>query len=159
MKARHQGWRNKTAVAAYHFSGETGGYTSDDFRGRFLAELGFEPAPEIDRRSAGSFYVAVSPEDLSPLDVDLLVWIASEDAAPSEDAVADLVNLPMRRVLRAHLEGREVFAGGMVAAALSFGSVLSIPFALDALEPDFAAALDGDPATLPASAVAVGLTR
>ena len=54
-------------------------------------------------------------------------------------------------------EGREVFAGSLTAAALSFGSVLSLPFALSQLEADIAAAMDGDPATKVASAVKAGV--
>lgn len=151
VRARHPDWAGRRAVAAYHFSGETGGFTSADTRGTFLRELGFAPSPEIDRLGEGSFYAALSPEDLSPLDVDLLVWVSSFDAVP------DLVALPMRRLLSAHREGREVFAGSVTAAALSFGSILSLPFALDALEADIAAALDGDPATPVASSVAAGI--
>ncbi|WP_185983457.1 ABC transporter substrate-binding protein [Aureimonas mangrovi] len=150
-RERHPDWAGQTAVAAYHFAGETGAFTSNDGRGRFLAELGFRPSETIDTLGADTFYAALSPEDLSPLDVDLLVWISSFDAAP------DLVALPMRRTLAAHTQGREVFAGEVTAAALSFGSILSLPYALTQLEGDIAAALDGDPATPVASAVEAGI--
>ena len=63
----------------------------------------------------------------------------------------------MRRLLNAHREGREVFAGSLPAAALSFGSVLSLPYALAELEDDIAAAIDGDPATPVASSVDAGI--
>lgn len=97
------------------------------------------------------FYTPLSPEDLSPLDADLLIWISSFDVVP------DIVALPMRRTMRAHKEGREVLAGAIVAGALSFGSVLSLPFALEQLEADIALALDGDPSTAVRSSVAAGL--
>lgn len=96
------------------------------------------------------FYAALSPEDLSPLEADVLVWV-------SNDAVPNLAALPMRHTLVAHREGREVFAGVLAAAAISFGSVLSLPFALEMLEADIAAAADGRPETPAASAVVAGL--
>jgi iron complex transport system substrate-binding protein len=150
-RARHPEWAGKTAVAAYHFAGETGGFTSHDSRGRFLAEFGFQPVPEIERLGKDTFYAALSPEDLSALDAELLLWVSSYNSAP------DLVALPMRKILKAHREGREVFAGETIAAALSFGSILSLPFALAELEGDIAAALDGDPATPVPSSVQAGI--
>lgn len=150
-RERHPDWAGKTAVAAYNFAGETGGFTSQDSRGRFLSELGFLPMPEIERLGKGTFYAALSPEDLSALDADLLVWVSSFNTVP------DLVALPMRKILKAHREGREVFAGETIAAALSFGSILSLPFALSELESGIAAAIDGDPATPVASSVAAGI--
>lgn len=150
-RERHPDWAGRTALAAYHYAGETGAFSSADTRGTFLRELGFATVPEIERLAGDNFYTALSPEDLSPLDVDLLVWISSFDDVP------DLVALPMRRLLNAHREGREVFAGSLPAAALSFGSVLSLPYALAELEDDIAAAIDGDPATPVASSVDAGI--
>ncbi len=150
-RARHPDWAGRSAVPAYHFGGETGVFTAVDTRGRFLRELGFVVPDELQRLAGENFYAGLSPEDLSVLDADLLMWISSFEEAP------DLVNLPMRKMLRAHSAGREVFAGGVVAAAMSFGSVLSLPFVLDRTEADIAAALDGDPATEVASAVKAGL--
>ncbi|MFC3217730.1 iron-siderophore ABC transporter substrate-binding protein [Tianweitania populi] len=150
-RARHPDWAGKSAVAAYNFAGETGGFTSHDSRGRFLAELGFQPVPQIDQLGKGNFYAALSPEDLSALDADLLVWVSSFNSVP------DLVALPMRKILKAHREGREVFAGETIAAALSFGSILSLPFALAELEDGIALALDGDPKTAVPSSVAAGI--
>jgi iron complex transport system substrate-binding protein len=150
-RQRHATWEGRTAVAAYNFAGETGAFTSHDSRGRFLAELGFQPMPEIERLGEGTFYAALSPEDLSALDADLLVWVSSSNSVP------DLVALPMRKILKAHLDGREVFAGETIAAALSFGSILSLPFALAELEDDIAVAIDGDPKTPVRSSVAAGI--
>lgn len=151
-RERHPDWAGRTGVAAYHFAGETGAFTSVDTRGRFLAELGFVPSPEIERLGSGNFYAALSPEDLSPIDADLVIWISSFDEAP------DLVALPMRLLLAAHIEGREVFAGSLTAAALSFGSILSLPFALSQLEGEIAAAIDGDPHTPVPASVDAGIS-
>ncbi len=150
-RARHPGWTGKTAVAAYHFAGETGVYTATDGRARFLTGLGFAPMPLVAGYKGDNFYLPLSPEDLSALDADVLVWVSATDG------VRDLANLPMRGQLRAHKEGREVYAGALAAAALSYGSILSLPYALTLLEADIAAAADGDPATPVAGMVAVGL--
>lgn len=151
-RGRHPAWAGCTAVAAYNYGGETGAFTSHDTRGRFLTELGFVVPAALDRLSGRQgFYAKLSPEDFSPLDADLLIWVSSAATVP------DIVALPMRRFLRAHLEGRELLTAPSVAAALSFGSVLSLPFALAALEDEIAAAMDGDPSTPVASAVRAGL--
>ncbi|MBJ3778716.1 ABC transporter substrate-binding protein [Acuticoccus mangrovi] len=151
-RARHPGWADKTGVAAYHYGGETGAFILPDTRASVLAELGFRPTPAVAALSGpDEFYAALSPEDLSPLDADVLVWVSSFGTAP------DLVALPMRKTLNAYREGREVYAGPLAAAAMSFGSVLSLPFVLDLLEADIAAAADGLPETPVASAAAAGL--
>ncbi|MFE0756802.1 ABC transporter substrate-binding protein [Inquilinus sp. NPDC058860] len=151
-RARHPDWEGKTAVAAYHWDGETGAFISGDTRARFLAELGFHPTAAVAALTGpNGFYAALSPEDLSPLEADVLVWVSNQDAAP------DLAALPMRHTLAAYREGREVFAAALATTAMSFGSVLSLPFALEMLEADIAAAADGHPETPVASAVAAGL--
>ncbi len=150
-RARHPDWQGKTATAAYHFNGETGAYVAFDGRAQFLTGLGFSLSPLIAGYAGKDFYRPLSPEDLSALEADVLIWMTSTPNDP------DLVALPMRRLLKAHIEGREVYASGAPSVALSFGSILSLPYALSALEADIAAAIDGDPATPVASAVAAGL--
>lgn len=150
-RARHPDWAGKHATAAYHFNGETGAFVAFDGRAQFLTELGFALTPVVSAYKGTSFYMPLSPEDLSALDADVLVWMTS---APNDP---DLVALPMRKLLKAHIEGREVYASGPTSAALSYGSILSLPFALQALEADIAAAADGDPATKVETAVAAGL--
>lgn len=148
---RHPDWAGKTATAAYHFNGETGIFVGSDGRARFMTELGFALTPAVTGYTGKSFYMALSPEDLFALEADVLIWMTSTPEDP------DLVALPMRKLLRAHIEGREVYAAGLTSAALSYGSILSLPYALAAMEADIAAAVDGDPSTPVASAVAAGL--
>jgi iron complex transport system substrate-binding protein len=151
-RGRHPVWSGQTAVAAYNWGGNTGAFIREDTRARFLAELGFRPTPGVARLSGSqAFFADLSPEDLAPLDADVLVWVSAFEAVP------DIVALPMRRTLKAHRQGREVFAGALISGAMSFGSILSLPFALSQLEPDLAAAADGLPGTAVASAVNAGL--
>ncbi|GHC60281.1 ABC transporter substrate-binding protein [Neogemmobacter tilapiae] len=151
VRAEHPDWQGKTAVAAYHFNGEAGLYLTSDGRSRFLTDLGFALSPVVTAQPNTDFYMPLSPEDLSGLEADVLVWISTSDTDK------DLAALPMRRLLGVHRQGGEVFAAGDVSSALSFGSVLSLPWALDRIEADIAAAADGDPATPVASSVAAGL--
>ncbi|MCE6960821.1 ABC transporter substrate-binding protein [Cereibacter sphaeroides] len=151
-RARHPDWAGRTAVAAYQDGGQTGAFAGEDTRARFLAALGFRPPEALGRLPLISgFYTQLSPEDLSPIDADLLIWISSLARAP------DIAGLAMRRTLRAFAQGRELFVDELIAGALSFGSVLSLPFALKALEADIAIALDGRPGTPVASSVAAGI--
>lgn len=151
VRARHPDWQGKTATAAYHFNGETGVYLVNDGRSRFLTSIGFKLTPGVLAQPSGDFYMPISPENLTELETDVLLWLST---TPSD---ADLAALPMRRLLGSHKAGREVFVAGLPSAALSFGSILSLPWALDQLESEIAAAADGDPATTVASAVAAGL--
>ncbi|NDW00713.1 ABC transporter substrate-binding protein [Salipiger sp. PrR002] len=152
LRDRHPDWQGQTAACAWHDGGQTSAFTGGDARVQFVREMGFRQPQALEAISpADGFYTALSPEDLSPLDADALVWISSEDQAP------DIASLAMRKTLRANAEGREVFCGEVLAGALSFGSVLSMPFALAQLEPEITAALDGDPSTAVPSAAKAGL--
>lgn len=149
--ARRLGTAGKHAAPAYHWAGTTGVFLPGDSRATFVEEMGFALPQKVLDLPRGNFFLELSPEDLSPLDADLLIWVSSFDRD------SDLSALPMRRTLTAHRQGREVYAGALVGGAMAHGSVLSLPFALKALEADIAAALDGDPATVVASAEAAGL--
>jgi iron complex transport system substrate-binding protein len=50
--------------------------------------------------------------------------------------------------LSAVAEGREIFADDLLVGAFSHGSLLSLPYALERLEPMITAAIDGDPETV-----------
>lgn len=152
VAARHPLWRGQGGVAAYHWAGTTGVFLPGDARADFLAELGFAVPPQVaDLADGGGFFIDLSPEDLSPLDAGVLVWISALEADP------DLAALPMRHTLVAWEQGREVFAGPLASAAMAHGSVLSMPFALDLLTADLSAAADGMAETPVPSAVSAGL--
>lgn len=152
FRARHPDWVGRTAVAAWQDAGQTGAFTAEDTRARFLTELGFrQPEALLARTALDGFWTTVSSEDFAPLDADLLIWISDEARVP------DIAALPMRRTMRAWREGREIFSDRITTGAMSFGTVLSLPFALRALEPEMMLALDGDPGTAVPSARRAGL--
>ncbi len=149
VRAANPHWRERTAVMVW--PPRLGAHTSQDLRGRFLADLGFEAPAAIDAsKSNNGFYVEVPQENLTLIDTDLLVWLHAADV----DRV--LQGFPLRRTMRAYREGRGVYADYVLTAALSHSSPLSLDYVLDALLPMIEAALDGDPATPVQSAVDAG---
>lgn len=150
IRAAHPDWQGASAVMVW--AGQTGAYTDRDIRGQFLNELGFVvPQAVNDMGTLENFYAIIPPEDISPIDADVLVWI---DGGGS---IGQLERMPLRPLMRAYREGREVYADPMLSAALSHSSPLSINYALDRLVPLIAAAADGDPATVVTSARDAGI--
>ncbi|WP_026757643.1 ABC transporter substrate-binding protein [Sediminimonas qiaohouensis] len=150
IRAAHPDWQG--ASAAMVWAGSTGAYTSRDIRGRLLRDLGFTVPAAIDARgSLNRAYVQIPPEDLSPIDVDALIWL---DAGGSVDR---LNNLPLRDTMRAYTQGREIYSGLMLSAALSHSSPLSLDYALDRFVPLLEAAMDGDPATVVSTSQEAGI--
>lgn len=104
-----------------------------DRRFRFFEDLGFS-APE----TTGE----LSLEQLELLDQDVLIVGGA--------ARGDFDDEPLLAGLDVVVDGRTVYLGGFDtdhAAALGFGSVLSLPYALEQLVPPLADAADGDPGT------------
>ncbi|OIQ28942.1 MAG: derrienterobactin-binding protein [Alphaproteobacteria bacterium MedPE-SWcel] len=140
LRQSHPDWQGATGVMVW--AGTTGAYTHHDIRGKFLAELGFVPTEEVlAYQGPNQSYYIVSDEDLAPIDADVLLWL---DGGTS---VARLNRLPLRRFMRAYIEGREIYSGLMLTSALSHSSPLSINYALDRLVPLLEQAMDGDPDT------------
>lgn len=152
VRAAHPEWAGQSASVAFVAPDGPGAYTSQDTRSRVMTDFGFE-IPEVnDSGGEGSFYIELSAEDITPLDVDVLVWVIGSDEAL--DGI--LTKLPTRPALNAFAEGREVFADLELSGAFSHASPLSLNFAVEQLVPEIEAAADGDPATAVPSAVAVG---
>ncbi len=110
-------------------------YASEDARGRFMEALGFKTPDEINELAGDSFFAGFSPERMDLLESDLLVWLAEPEQPESIDTY---------RQLDVFLEDRDIFLndGHPATAAMSFQTVLSLPFALDQLVPEFSDALN-----------------
>ena len=135
IAAQHPDWADKTASIAFDWDGTPGAFLPGDVRVRPLAQLGFATPAALSLLAApGAFSVSLSPEDLGPLEADLVLWVGS-DGPPKQ---------PMRRFLSAHRDGREIVASAELSAALSWSSLLSLPHALDLLVPQIETALPPD---------------
>lgn len=150
IRETHPDWQGASSVMVW--IGQTGAYTNRDIRGRFLEDLGLRVPDAVNERGTlDTHYVLIPVEDLSPIDVDALIWI---DGGGS---VSALHNKPLRPTMRAYKEGREIYADPLLSAALSHSSTLSLDYALDQMLPLLEAALDGDPATVVPSSRDAGI--
>ena len=150
VREEHPEFDGASGVVA--LTGEGGNYYPygpQDVRGRFLESLGFKLPAEVAELAGDSFFATISGEQLSLVDADVLVWIVN---SPAEREA--LEGEPLYAQLSVMREGRDLFLefSEPLAGALSFSTVLSLPFLLDELVPQLAAAVDGDPATEAASA-------
>lgn len=137
VRAAHPDWQGKAAVMASIQGPET--FTSRDVRSRFLAALGFQSSDAVDALAGGrSFYVRLSPEDLTPIDADVLIWLNSGAGR------AAFAKQPLYPFLRAVRTGREIHADTMLSAALSHSSPLSLDYALSRLVPELEKTLGRD---------------
>jgi iron complex transport system substrate-binding protein len=146
VKDQFPQFEGKTAAIGYSFeAGSFGSYGSSDPRSRTMAALGFEIPEEIDRMAGDAFFTEISAEQLNLLDADVLLWVLT---VPAEVVTGS----PVYQQLDVAKEGRDVFLDDVLAGAFSFSSPLSLPYLLDRLAPQLAAAVDGDPATSPSPA-------
>jgi iron complex transport system substrate-binding protein len=149
-RAAHPEFKGATAAVTFYFDDAPGAYSSQDGRSRIISDLGFTIPEKFDDLAGDNFFFSVSKEEISVLDADVVVWIVGDAAAI--DAVKGIV---LRPSMRAFKEGRELLTSIEVSGAFSFGSPLSIEYALQQLVPELALAVDGDPATAVPSAAAL----
>lgn len=149
-RAAHPEFEGATAAVTFYFEQQPGAYNSQDIRSRALTDLGFVVPPAIDEAAADAFFVSISAEDLSLIDTDVVVWIGA-----GADTFEAIRTLPTRPTTRAFREGREIVADDLLSGAFSHASPLSFEYVLDALVPELALAVDGDPATAVPSATAI----
>jgi iron complex transport system substrate-binding protein len=142
QREAHPEFEGQTAVYAGYL--EAGKYYAEkegSTRAAILKELGFEIA-EID--GGDPLYVEVSSEQADLFDHDLVLWELG-DQTMADDIEGDAIY----ETLDVAKEGRDVFVvDPAVAGGLALISVLSLPFVIDALVPQLAAAVDGDPTTV-----------
>lgn len=143
VAADHPEWQGNTFAMMTYWSGSVGLYSDTDSTVRFISSLGLEPHPKVAALSTpGEFYINISEEILPELDADVVFWYAPADSPE----VAALVG---RKTMNAVAQGREIFLSqqSLTNGAISHGSLISLPAAIELLTPKIEAALDGDPAT------------
>lgn len=115
-----------------------------DPRTRFLISLGFVSPEEIGKVTGDNVDAQISPEQITLLDRDLLVW----NADYSPNLRQKLSENRLYQGLKVAGEGRDLFLDDRIlSGALTWSTVLSLPYALDGLLPKIVAAVDGNPST------------
>ena len=143
--AAHPRFKGARAVMATPYQGLYV-YGPQDNRTRLLHSLGFAQPPGLAKViGPDDFGANISEERTDLLDNDVTVWIMT---STGKDA-ATLHNKPQYGHLNVVRQGREVFIAENTdyGNAVSFVTVLSIPYTLKRLLPQLAAATDGDPST------------
>ncbi|WP_424529405.1 iron-siderophore ABC transporter substrate-binding protein [Sphaerisporangium viridialbum] len=143
-KAEHPEFAGATAVMATPYEGIFV-YGPQDNRSRILSSLGFTLPSGLDKAIGDEFGANISKERTDLLDTDAIVWIVADPAADAAKLHGDKLYGDLDVVE----QGREVFVkeNGDYGNAISFVSVLSLPYTLDRLAPQLAAAVDGSPST------------
>lgn len=127
----------RTATVVLPFDGRYGAFSQADARGRFMTSLGFVQPPAVARiDTGGSFYAELSAEQAGTLDGDVLVMLAD---GPSGRAAVE--RDPVLRQVPVVRDGRMVIPDADTQGALTYNTVLSVPFALQRLVPQVAAAV------------------
>lgn len=130
-KKAHPAFANETAVVLSWYENSVAPFTSTDVRGRLVSGIGFKYQTEIDKVAAGSFYTKLSPERVDLVDVDRVFVIndkADTEALKKFELFTNLDAVKKGKV--SYLLDSE---GPAVGAAISQGTLLSMPYAIDEL--------------------------
>jgi iron complex transport system substrate-binding protein len=130
-KRDHPGFADQTAVVLSWYKDSVAPFTSTDVRGRLVTGIGFGYQTEIDKIAGGDFYTTLSPERVDLVDVDRVFVIndkADQDALKKFELFGNLDAVKKGKV--SYLLDSE---GPAVGAAISQGTLLSMPYAVDEL--------------------------
>ncbi|WND33100.1 iron-siderophore ABC transporter substrate-binding protein [Streptomyces sp. BB1-1-1] len=130
-KKAHPELADRTAVALSWYEDSVAPFTSTDVRGRLVTGIGFKYQTEIDKVADGSFYTKLSPERVDLVDVDRIFVIndkADQDKLKKFKLFTNLDAVKNGKV--SYLLDSE---GPAVGAAISQGTLLSMPYAIDEL--------------------------
>lgn len=132
IAAAHPEWAD-IEFSLLDFSGtEIGVYGAADPRSRFYAELGFVTSPESDELAGAEHWSTISVEQAGLVDDELVIW-----RAWSDENVAEIEANPVIAGMSSMVEGRVLYVGTLndVGYAQGWGTILSLPFALDGVVP------------------------
>ncbi|MFI8949793.1 iron-siderophore ABC transporter substrate-binding protein [Streptomyces sp. NPDC053750] len=130
-KKAHPEFGGQRAVALSWYKDSVAPFTSTDVRGRLVTGIGFTYQTEIDKIADGNFYTTLSPERVDLVDVDRIFVIndkADQDALKKFKLFTNLDAVKNGKV--SYLLDSE---GPAVGAAISQGTLLSMPYAVDEL--------------------------
>jgi iron complex transport system substrate-binding protein len=131
-------FENATAVVATMWEGYYV-YGPQDTRSRFLAALGFKIPPQLADAVGDKFGASISRERMDLLDQTVMIWLADN----VEKTRADLDKDTLYAGLKVAKEKRDLLidVNSTEGDAVSFITVLSIPYLVDAYVPKLVAAV------------------
>ncbi|MEV6954831.1 iron-siderophore ABC transporter substrate-binding protein [Streptomyces sp. NPDC051183] len=130
-KKAHPEFAGQTAVALSWYKDSAAPFTTTDVRGRLVTGIGFKGQTEIDKIADGKFYTVLSPERMDLIDVDRIFVIndkADQEALKKFQLFTNLSAVKNGKV--SYLLDSE---GPAIGAAMSQGTLLSLPYAIDEL--------------------------
>ncbi|MEU3831724.1 iron-siderophore ABC transporter substrate-binding protein [Streptomyces microflavus] len=130
-KKANPAFASQTAVALSWYKGAVYPFTSTDVRGQLVTGSGFGYQTEIDKIADGKFSTELSPERIDLVDVDRIFVIndkADTEALKKFELFANLPAVKNGKV--SYLLDSE---GPAIGAAMSQGTLLSLPYAIDEL--------------------------
>ncbi|MEV4312843.1 iron-siderophore ABC transporter substrate-binding protein [Actinocrispum sp. NPDC049592] len=125
------------AVADTTGPGKYAVFAANDPRSVLMTEIGFKIPDQVKSLTQDGNPVEFGDEKLDLLEADRLIWLTSDDAAPDQ-----IKANAVYQKLKVAQEGRAVFVPyntPPAGAAVTFATVLSIPYALDQVVPLLAA--------------------
>ncbi|HWO58793.1 MAG TPA: iron-siderophore ABC transporter substrate-binding protein [Umezawaea sp.] len=133
-KTAHPEFAGKTAVVADAYQpGTYSVFSPNDPKMLFLTQLGFVVPDKLKEAVGTENVVDLSYERFDVIDVDRLVWLIADPASTDQ-----VKNEALYKNLKVVQEKRDLFVPydePPVGAAMSFNTVLSIPYALDQVLP------------------------
>jgi iron complex transport system substrate-binding protein len=138
IREEHPEWKGRSvSVIDPYEPGKVVAFQETDPKAAFMEELGFEVPEEINkaaRESKDNNAIELSAERFDMIDTDLIVVLAFDPNAAKQGLEAS----PVWQGLQAVKDGRVLFvpySEPAIGAALSFNTVLSIPYAIDQFVP------------------------
>ncbi|MFC4603217.1 iron-siderophore ABC transporter substrate-binding protein [Rhodococcus kronopolitis] len=136
VAAANPAFKGKTViVGALKGPGQFGVYGPEDPKVRFFTELGFVNPPVTEQITTTNF-APISTEQLTLADADLLVWYAG--GGFGDKLRAELAATPVYQELEVVKNGRAIILEDEAAEAMTWSTVLSLPYALDQIPPRIA---------------------
>ncbi|TDC53918.1 iron-siderophore ABC transporter substrate-binding protein [Jiangella ureilytica] len=134
--AAHPEFEGVQMVVAEQFEpGSSFARSATDPRTVFMTQLGFELPDEIAELAGDLDGAPISDELMTQLDHDLLIWNVGHDEALR----AQIESKPLYDQLQVVQDGRVLFIEDpLVSGALTWATVLSLPYALEELVPQLA---------------------
>lgn len=139
--AAHPEFEGVQMVVAEQFEpGSSFARSATDPRTVFMTQLGFELPDEIAELAGDLDGAPISDELMTQLDHDLLIWNVGHDDALR----AQIEGKPLYDQLQVVQDGRVLFIEDpLVSGALTWATVLSLPYALEELVPQLAETVGG----------------